>query len=113
MSDRRGDPLRLGDILQSIERLEEVLALGYEHFQGSWLSQSATIRELEVIGEASGAISSYLRDKHPEISWKKMRGFSSFSKHEYWRIIPEEVWKTLEEMPELRKKVGQVVARSD
>lgn len=108
MSGRRSDAVRLSDILRSIERLEQVLDAGYESFAGSWISQSAVIRELEVIGEASGAISLALRKEHPEIAWERMRGFSSFAKHEYWRVRAELVWEAVKEMPALRIHIGKV-----
>ncbi len=110
MSGRRSDAVRLSDILRSIQRLEQVLAAGYEAFASSWVSQSAVIRELEVIGEAAGAISPALRKKHPEIAWQRMRGFSSFAKHEYWRVRAELVWEAVKEMPALRVRVGKVSA---
>jgi uncharacterized protein with HEPN domain len=102
------DATRLGDILRSAERLIEVLHLGYDSFAASWMSQSATIRELEIIGEAAGHVSSALRGKHPEIRWAQMRGFSSFAKHEYWRIDPELVWRAVTEMPALKEKLAKV-----
>jgi uncharacterized protein with HEPN domain len=110
MKDRRGDAIRLGDILRSTERLDEILKAGYESFSTSWVSQSAVIRELEVIGVAAGEVSLAVRKRHPEIGWQKMRGFSSFAKHEYWRVKPELVWKAVEEMPSLRRKMTGVLA---
>ena len=111
MSEGRGDALRLSDILRSAGRLEEMLAAGFASFTGSWQSQSATIRELEVIGEAAGEVSDALRKRHPEIGWVKMRGFSSFAKHEYWRIKPELVWAAVMEMPALRERISRIVSK--
>jgi uncharacterized protein with HEPN domain len=108
MTGRRGDGARVADMLRSAERLEEILRLGYDAFAASWVSQSAVIRELEVLGEAAGHMSSEVRLAHPEIIWNKMRGFSSFAKHEYWRINPEQLWKAVEAMPSLHKKVAAV-----
>lgn len=109
MTGRPTDATRLSDILRSVERLEEVLQQGYDAFAVSWLSQSATIRELEIIGEAAGHVSSHLRGKHPEIRWAEMRGFSSFAKHEYWRINPKLVWTAVAEMPSLKEKLAKVI----
>lgn len=108
MTGRPSDATRLSDILRSVERLEQVLRAGYDSFAASWLSQSATIRELEIIGEAAGHVSSSVRGKHPEIRWAQMRGFSSFAKHEYWRVDPRLVWKSVTEMPALKEKLAKV-----
>jgi uncharacterized protein with HEPN domain len=111
MTSPRTDSVRLSDILRSVDRIEQVLRSGYESFSNSWMSQSAVIRELEIIGEAAGAISSSVRLKHPDIGWERMRGFSSFAKHEYWRVNPELVWRAIEEMPSLKDKIGKVDVR--
>ena len=108
MTGRRADSVRISDILRSVERIEEVLWDGYEPFSKSWRSQSAVIRELEIVGEAAGAVSPSVRKQHPEVGWEKMRGFSSFAKHEYWRVNPELVWKAVEEMPSLRERIARV-----
>ena len=113
MTGRRNDPQRLADILRSVSRIEEVLSGGYEPFAGSWMIQSAVIRELEIIGEAAGEVSSSTRRRHPEIEWEKMRGFSSFVKHEYWRVDPKRLWVAVEEMPSLKKRIGSVVPSPD
>jgi len=110
MTTGRADSARLSDILRSVERLEEVFRAGFDQFAASWLSQSAVVRELEIIGEAAGHLSAGLRGKHPEIAWAKMRGFSSFAKHEYWKIDPGLVWRAVAEMPTVKDKLTRVVA---
>ena len=109
MTGARSDALRLSDILRSIERLEEVLKAGYEAFARSWMSQSAVVRELEIIGEAAGEISPALRKQHSDLKWTRMRGFSSFAKHEHWRVRPELVWDAVKEMPALRDRIRKVI----
>jgi uncharacterized protein with HEPN domain len=109
----RADSARLGDILRSVVRLEEVLRRGYDEFAASWISQSAVVRELEIIGEAAGHLSNGLRRRHTEIAWAKMRGFSSFAKHVYWKLDPSLVWRAVAEMPSLREKLAEVVASLD
>jgi uncharacterized protein with HEPN domain len=108
VTGRPTDATRLSDILRSAERLIEVLHLGYDSFAASWMSQSATIRELEIIGEAAGHVSPALRGKYPEIRWAQMRGFSSFAKHEYWRVDPKLVWRAVAEMPTLKVRLAKV-----
>jgi uncharacterized protein with HEPN domain len=109
MTVRRNDAQRVADVLRSESRLEEVLEGGYSEFAGSWLFQSAVTRELEVIGEAAGEVSSPTRKGHPEIEWEKMRDFSSFAKHEYWRMDPRRLWAAVEEVPSLKRKIGLVI----
>lgn len=100
----------MSDISRSIERLLEVLDAGYDDFSRSWISQSAVVRELEIIGEAAGEVSPALRKRHADVGWTRMRGFSSFAKHEYWRVRPELLWEAVKEMPALRDRIRKVVA---
>jgi uncharacterized protein with HEPN domain len=100
----------LADIARSIERLQEVLDAGYDEFSRSWIAQSAVVRELEVIGEAAGELSGALRKRHTDVGWARMRGFSSFTKHEYWRVRPELLWDALKEMPAVRDRIRKVIA---
>ena len=109
MSSRRADAIRLSDILRSAARLEEILHAGYAAFENSWQSQSAAIRELEVIGEAAGHISTTTRERYPGVRWTPMRGFGSLAKHEYWRVNPRLVWNAIGEMPALRLKLSRVL----
>jgi uncharacterized protein with HEPN domain len=84
MSARRPDIIRLADMLRALERIDEIL------------------------GEAAGHVSAATRTKFPEIGWKQMRGFTSFTKHEYWRVDPSLVWRAVEGAPGLRKALAAV-----
>ena len=95
MKGRRDDALQVSDLLRAAARLEGLLSAGYGPFARSWVSESAAIRELELIGEAAGQVSASVRRQHPEVAWAKMRGLSSFAKHEYWRVRPEPVGSAL------------------
>jgi len=109
MRTRRGDAARIADILRALSRVEEILRSGYDSYAGSWIFQSAVTRELEIIGEAAGGVSTLTRREHPEIEWNAMRGFSSLARQESWRADPKRLWSTVEEMPALRRKVGRVI----
>jgi uncharacterized protein with HEPN domain len=111
MTGGRNDALRLSDILRSSERLEEIHRAGFDAFSGSWVSQSAVIRELEIIGEAAGDLSPALRKRHADVRWEQMRGFSSFARHDNLTVKPELVWKALEGMPPLRERIRRILAR--
>lgn len=98
-------------MLRSVSGLEEVLGEGYDAFPKSWRSQSAVIRELEMIGGAAGAVSVGVRTRHQEIRWRGMREFGSFAKHKFGRIDPAPVWKAVGETPALRNVLSE--ARAD
>jgi uncharacterized protein with HEPN domain len=103
---RRGDALRLGDIYEAIVRLEEIRRAGHDRFIAETLLQDAAIRRLEVVGEAAGSLSEATRDQFPGVPWRKMRGFASLAKHEYWRVDLERVWTAVAEIPRIRDILG-------
>ena len=88
----RGDVLRLADILTATKLIASYTSEGREKFLSSPIAQDAVIRRLEVMGEAAGHLSEEVRVAHPEVPWQAMRGFTSFSKHEYWRLELELIW---------------------
>jgi uncharacterized protein with HEPN domain len=58
----RDDRERLLDIQEAIERIEKYAAQGQEAFERDELIQTWIVHHLQIIGEASRAISSSLRD---------------------------------------------------
>lgn len=58
------------------------------------LVQDATIRCLEVIGEAAGRVSDEFRNRHSEIPWAKIIGMRNRLAHEYAQVDLSEVWRT-------------------
>ncbi|HUZ79097.1 MAG TPA: HepT-like ribonuclease domain-containing protein [Thermoplasmata archaeon] len=103
----RDDALRLSDIVAATRLIASYIVGGEEKFLGSTMAQDAVIRELEVIGEAAGNVSSRVQGSHPEVPWRAMRGFASFSKHEYWRVEPRRVWNAAVEC----ESIGTAIAR--
>lgn len=47
---------------------------------------SATIRELEIIGEAAGKLPEKIKIAHPEVSWRVLKDFRNVLAHQYFGI---------------------------
>lgn len=54
----------------------------------------AVVKDLEIIGEAAGRISSECRVRHPEIPWTVMVGMRNRLTHAYFSIDLDSVWDT-------------------
>ena len=57
--------------------------------------QSACLRHLEIIGEASSKISEKLKIEYPDMPWTKAIGLRNIVTHEYFRVNVNEIWETI------------------
>jgi len=75
-------------------------------FLGDPLLQRASVRSLEVIGEAVKNLSEDFKKQHPSIEWKKITGFRDILIHHYFGIDWEVVWDVIEhKLPELDRVI--------
>ena len=56
----------------------------------------ATLRNLELIGEAATNIPSYIRSAHPEIKWRQIIGVRNRLTHGYLGIDDDIVWDIIQ-----------------
>ncbi len=61
------------------------------------MHQNATIRSLEVIGEAAGKVSEATRVTHPEIPWRDITNMRHRFIHGYGDVRLDFVWMVLRE----------------
>ena len=57
----------------------------------------AVVRALEIIGEAAKQIPSEVRDRHPNVPWRKLTGTRDKLIHHYFGINLAVVWETITE----------------
>ena len=101
----------LADVLQALERVEEIGQRGRQAFLADWLLQDAAIRNFEIVGEAVKRVSEELRAQHPEIPWADLAGFRDVLIHQYFRVDLEIVWALIEQrVAALRGDVARLVA---
>ncbi|KJU82577.1 protein containing DUF86 [Candidatus Magnetobacterium bavaricum] len=73
------------------------------------LVQAGVIRELEIIGEAAKRVTTEIKDKYPDIPWKKMAGARDKLIHQYFGVDIEVVWDTVEQaIPMLKIKIKEI-----
>lgn len=101
----------LDDIIESTERIEKYTnGISYEDFSGSSIYIDAVARNLEVIGEAVKNLPSEIKQKYPEIEWKKIAGMRDILIHEYFGIDSKIIWDIIvNKLPELKKSVKKIL----
>lgn len=109
----RDDSVYLNDILDSITAKKEFISgLDYPAFIEDRKTYSATVRELEVIGEATGKISETLKSQHPEIDWRTIKDFRNVLAHEYFNINSEILWDIVQNKLEPLKNQIAALAKN-
>jgi len=99
----RDDKARLFDILEAIERIESYSARGEEAFRSDELIQNWMVRHIQIIGEASRALSQDLRSRTPNIPWSDIIGMRNIVVHHYFDTDLEVVWQVVvSDIPRLK-----------
>lgn len=107
---KRDTKILLEDILENIELIKKSAnKINKESFLKNRMLQDATVRRLEIIGEAIKNIPKNIKEKHPEIEWKKVIGTRDIIIHAYFRIDLDIVWGIIEkDLIDLEKKILKI-----
>ena len=89
--------LYLDDILEAIHQIRTYMAdVDEEAFTMDRKTQDAVIRNLEIIGEASGNLPEQFQEAATEIDWRKIKGLRNILIHEYFGINLPIVWDVVQ-----------------
>jgi len=88
------DKTRVIHIIEAITEIEKYLkGVSYDDFLDNSEKRFATVKQIEIVGEACNALTTEFKEKHPEIEWKPIRGFRNISIHEYFAVNFHIVWE--------------------
>jgi uncharacterized protein with HEPN domain len=107
----RRDRERIVDILEAIDSLTSSLRDCTEaEFFSNDLIYSASAYNLTVVGEAAARISPELKERNPQIEWRKVVGLRNVLVHQYFGIDRPMVWEVaITEAPLLREQIAAVL----
>ncbi|HQZ25754.1 MAG TPA: DUF86 domain-containing protein [Flavobacterium sp.] len=107
MQDRLGDKVRLLHILDAITEIENYIQdFDFEHFVKNSMMFNASLRQLEIIGEASNRLSENLLNNNSSIPWARIIGLRNLVIHEYFGIDDITIWDVIKiNLPELKEKI--------
>lgn len=106
----------LESILEAIDRIQEYTAEfdNADDFNEDYRNFDACMMNFIVIGEMVEKLSFDVKEMHPNIDWKKIKGFRNIVAHDYFGIDAEEVWQIiLGRLPALKSDILVILNVSD
>ena len=103
----------LQHVLDACADISEFVAQGRAEAAKSKLVLNGVVRQLLVVGEAVKRISPETRELAPNVPWKQIAGMRDRLVHDYFDIIPEQVWNAaFNDVPKLRSEVEALMKQS-
>ncbi|PSF28550.1 hypothetical protein C7H19_24585 [Aphanothece hegewaldii CCALA 016] len=96
---------------EAIIRIEKYSVRGKDIFLQDELIQTWILHHLQIIGEASRAMSGEFVTNHSEIEWLDIADFRNILVHEYFQVDLDIVWTIVErELPKLKSKIESLLS---
>lgn len=110
MKGKLTDKIRIQHIFDAISEVGAyVKGATFETFLANSEKRFATIKQIEIVGEACNKLSTELKHKRPEIEWPEINGFRNISVHEYFGVnlhLVSEIANN--DLPVLKEKFNKV-----
>ena len=102
--------LYLDDILKAAKKIEKYTRkITLENLKKDELITDGVVRNLEIIGEAAKNVSKNIKDRYPDIEWKKIAGLRDILAHEYFGIDIDVLWDIIKnKLPDLKKRISRI-----
>jgi len=110
---KKSDFVYLQDMMRALKVIETYLnGVSFNEFVKNQMRQDATIRQLEILGEAANKLSVNFKQNNPDFPLRQVISMRNFLIHGYDDLDLEIVWKTLQEnIPQLKSSLDK--AKSD
>jgi len=112
MKGEAGDKQRLLHILEAISEIESYIAnSSFETFLENSMMRFASIKQIEIIGEAANYISEETKIKFNKTEWRQLIGMRNILIHEYFGVDNHLIWQVItDDIPELRIQIENIIA---
>ena len=110
----KDDRVYLEHIREALEDIAAYTSVGREAFLVDRMRQDATLRKLQVIGEAVKNLSDDMKSRQPQIPWKQIAGLRDKVIHDYFGVNLAIVWEVVErDLPELANAIAALLSLSN
>ncbi len=115
MKGKLGDKQRLIHILESIDEIEKYTAdSSFELFMQNSMMRFASVKQIEIIGEAANHITEETKQKFNDIQWRQITGLRHVLVHEYFGIDSTLIWQIISnDIPEFKIKIREIYSSID
>jgi len=101
-------------MLEAIEKIFRYTAdlKNADEFESDNESFDATMMNFIALGECIAKISNNFREQNQHIEWTKIYAFRNVISHDYFGILPEEVWEIIKKrLPKLKNDLLELINR--
>jgi len=110
----RDDQFYLTDIAERIQRIEIYTQGGRDIFLESLIIQDAVSRNFELMGEGVKRVSQDVKQRYPEVPWRRIAGFRDVLIHDYLGVDINEVRNVVERnLPDLKQQISLILRELD
>lgn len=111
----KGNRVYVQHIFDAILAIEKFLEnIPKKEFLKSDLIQSAVMRKIEIMGEASKNLKDTFKRRYNLIPWKRIAGMRDKLIHQYFGVDVERVWEvTQKDIPLIKEQIYKIVKEID
>jgi len=103
--------LYLQDMRAACQKIARFVAdMSQSQFFADEKTLDAVLKNLEVIGEAARNLPPEIRERHPEVPWRRISGLRDVVVHEYFGIDHDVLWDIIQnKVPALLPQVNAML----
>ncbi|MGL6120821.1 MAG: HepT-like ribonuclease domain-containing protein [Fusobacteriaceae bacterium] len=113
--ESKKDLVFIKHMIESIENIEKFTKdVEYREFFENDMMNSAVIRKIEILGEATSKLSIDFRKKYKEVPWQIIKDMRNMLIHEYFGVDIQTIWNTVKiNIPVLYTQLLEIIEKEE